>query len=469
MKKDQGFFGKVWSFFTSLKLTIFLLFILAVTSISGTLIIQRGNPQQYIKAYGEGWYRLIKALGLYDVYHSWWFLTLLAILAINLIVCSIERFPRAWKFVKEPLKWPDRDILESMSPGEKFNVSLPLEEALEKICGVVKARGYKCEERVEDREGRIFAQKGVINRMGVYITHVSVLIILIGGLIGGIWGFSGGMTIVEGESSRNVSIFGTHKVVTLPFDVKCDSFQVDYYPGTMTPKEYKSVITILENGKPVLTKDVRVNHPLKYKGISFYQASYGTISNRTGTLTLTVIPQKGDAKPFQVKVKVGEEVPLKDGYTLKLVAFFPDLVLGQNNQPMNRSEELRNPAALLEVRKDGKFLYRSWVFAFFPEVHSLKNVPFKFRYVSFKGLQYTGLQVSRDPGVWVVWTGCILILVGLTICFFISHRRIWVVVEDKGRKRQVLVVGNVNRNHGAFSQHFEELIKEMREALGVSQ
>jgi len=452
-----------------LKLTIFLLFILAATSISGTIILQRGNPQQYIKAYGEGGYRLIKTLGLYDVYHSWWFLSLLAVLAVNLVVCSIERFPRAWKFIKEPLKWPDKGLLEEMSPRERLNVSLSLEEAVDRACRVVRGKGYKCDERVEGREGRIFAQKGVVNRMGVYITHVSVLIILIGGLIGGIWGFSGGMTIVEGESSRNVSIFGTHKIVTLPFDVRCDSFQVNYYPGTMTPKEYRSIITILENGKPVLTKDVRVNHPLKYKGINFYQASYGTISNRTGTLTLKVIPREGDVKPFEVKVKVGKEVPLRDGYTLKLVAFFPDLVLGRDNQPMNRSEELRNPAALLEVRKKGKFQYRSWVFAFFPEVHSIKDVPFKFRYVSFKGLQYTGLQVSKDPGVWVVWTGCILMLVGLTICFFVSHRRIWVLVEDKGKKRQLLVVGNVNRNHGAFSLHFEELIKEMREALGVSQ
>jgi len=469
LKKREGVSGRFWGFFTSLKLTIFLLFILAVTSISGTLIMQRANPQQYVKAYGEGGYRIIKTLGLYDVYHSWWFLLLLALLVLNIVICSIERFPRSWRFVKEPLRWPDRNLLEEMTPRERFSVSLSLEETLEKIQSLLRGRGYRCERKVEEGRGRIFAQKGVINRLGVYVTHLSVLIILIGGLIGGIWGFSGGMTIVEGESSRNVTIFGSHKVVTLPFDVRCDSFQVDYYPGTMTPKEYKSVITILENGKPVVTRDVRVNHPLKYKGINFYQASYGTISNRVGTLTLEVIPQDGKDKPFRVRVKVGSQVPLKDGYTLKLVAFFPDLVLGRDNQPMNRSQELRNPAALLEVDKGGKYRYRSWVFAFFPEVHSVKNAPFKFHYISFKGLQYTGLQVSKDPGVWVVWTGCTFILVGLVICFFISHRRVWVLVEEKGKKNQVLVVGNVNRNHAAFSQHFEELINDIKEALGVSQ
>ncbi len=469
MKKSEGLWGRLWGFFSSLRLTIFLLFILAVTSISGTLIMQRANPQQYVKTYGVAGYQVIKALGLYDVYHSWWFLSLLALLAFNIVVCSFDRFPRSWRFVREPLRWPARGVLGEMKPQERFNVALSPEDALDKIQEVLKDKGYKCEKKLEGKLGRLFAQKGVINRLGVYVTHLSVLIILIGGLIGGIWGFSGSMTIVEGESSRNVTIFGSHKVVTLPFDVRCDSFQVAFYPGTMTPKDYRSTVTILEHGKPVVTKDVRVNHPLKYRGISFYQASYGTISNRVGTLTLEVIPREGGDKPFRVEAKVGGEVSLKDGYRLKVVAFFPDLVLGKDNQPMNRSEDLRNPAALLEVKKDGRPQYRSWVFAFFPEVHSVKDAPFRFRYVSFKGLQYTGLQVSKDPGVWVVWTGCTLILVGLVISFFISHRRIWVLVEDKGKKRQVQVVGNVNRNHAAFSQHFGEIIKEMREALGGSQ
>ena len=463
MKKEKGVLDRLWRFFSSLKLTVLLLIILATTSISGTLILQRGDPQRYIKAYGEAGSTIIKALGLYDVYHSWWFLTLISVLAVNIIVCSIDRFPRAWKFIKEPLRWPSLAILREMKPQEKLKTGYFLEEATDKVWEVLHSKGYKAEKQIQGKEGRVFAQRGVINRMGVYLTHLSVLLILIGGLIGGIWGFTGNMTIVEGESSRNVSIFGTHKVITLPFDVRCDAFEVTYYPGTMTPKDYRSTVTILEGGKPVVTKDIRVNHPLTYKGIKFYQASYGTISNSEGTLVLEVIPKGG--KSFKVRVRVGDSVPLRGDYTLKLVAFYPDLVIGQDNQPMNRSDELRNPAALLEVDKGGKPLFRSWVFAFFPEVHSVKHAPFRFRYVSFKGLQYTGLQVSKDPGVWIVWLGCALMVVGLIVSFFLSHRRIWVYIEDKGKKRHVLVVGNTNRNRGAFSQYFEGLVDSLRKAL----
>jgi len=463
LKKEKGVLDRLWRFFSSLKLTIFLLIILAITSISGTLILQRGEPQSYIKAYGETGYEIIKVLGLYDVYHSWWFLTLISILAVNIIVCSIDRFPGAWRFIKEPLRWPSLAMLKGMKPQERLKTAYSLEEATDKVWEVLRSKGYKAEKQIQGKEGRVFAQRGVINRMGVYLTHLSVLLILTGGLIGGIWGFTGNMTIVEGESSRNVSIFGTHKVITLPFDVRCDAFEVTYYPGTMTPKDYRSTVTILEGGKPVVTKDIRVNHPLTYKGIKFYQASYGTISNSEGTLVLEVIPKGG--KSFKVRVRVGDSVPLRGDYTLKLVAFYPDLVIGQDNQPMNRSDELRNPAALLEVDNGGKPHFRSWVFAFFPEVHSVKHAPFRFRYVSFKGLQYTGLQVSKDPGVWIVWLGCALMVVGLIVSFFLSHRRIWVYIEDKGKKRHVLVVGNTNRNRGAFSQYFEGLVDSLRKAL----
>jgi len=465
-KGKEGVFKKVWNFFTSVKLTILLLIILAITSISGTLIVQRGRPREYIKTFGETGYTVIKALGLMDAYHSWWFLALLVILAVNLIVCSLDRFPKSWQYVKEPLRWPSPDTLKEMSPNTIIKTDLPLEEIVNKTAVAMKSNGYPGESKLDSNRAYIFAQKGLINRLGVYITHLSILTILIGGLTGGIWGFSGSMTIVGGEASRNVVLFGSNRVITLPFDVRCDAFQVTYYPNTMTPKEYKSALTIVENGKPVLSKSIRVNHPLKYRGVSFYQASYGTVSNEEGVLTLKVKPQDG-GEPFKISVKVGNEASLDKDYKVKVVAFFPDLVLGEGNQPMNRSNELRNPAALLEIEKNGKFAYRSWVFAFFPGIHSIENVPFKFKYISFKGLQYTGLQVSKDPGVLVVWLGCTLMVLGLVVCFFLSHRRVWVFIEDKGNKRHILMAGNTNRNQATFTQHFEDLVTSVKEALST--
>ncbi len=460
--KDRSFVGRLVGFFSSLKLTIFLLILLAVTSIAGTVIQQQAPPQDYIKEYGESGYRIIKALMLNDMYHSWWFLALLGLLIINIVVCSLDKLPRSWRFLTHPDKWPDKSRLNQYAQKAKWKSPLEVSAASTAVKEVFREHGISYEEKEDGGSFRLFAQKGQVNRIGVTVTHLSVITIVLGGIIGGIWGFQGNMTIIEGHSSSNVILRDMQHRVVLPFSVRCDSFEVNYYPGTGMPKEYKSVLSIVEGNRTVLTKAIRVNHPLVYKGIRFYQASYGTISNERGVLTLAVTPKSG-GKPKEVSVSVGGEAKIDNNTTLKLVGFYPDLVLGENNQPMSRSDELRNPAALLEIRRNGEFLGRSWVFAFHPNIHSNPDIPYNFRYVRFKGLQYTGLQISRDPGVGIVWTGCILMILGLIITFFISHRRWWVLIEPLKERSEIIVAGSTNRNRVAFESSFDELVTALKE------
>ncbi len=460
--EERSFLGRLMGFFSSLKLTIFLLIVLAITSIAGTVIQQQASVQEYVAEYGETGYRLIKTFMLDDMYHSWWFLSLLGLLIVNIVVCSLDKLPRSWRFLTHPDKWPERGRLNQYAQKARWRSPMGLEEASASVKGVFKERGISFEEKREEGSFRLFAQKGQINRIGVTITHLSVIAIVLGGIIGGIWGFQGNMAIIEGESTPNVILRDMQHRIVLPFSVRCDSFDVTFYPGTGMPKEYKSVLSIVEGNRTVLTKAIRVNHPLVYKGIRFYQASYGTVSNERGVLTLVVTPKEG-GKPKEVSVRVGGETKIDNNTTLKLVGFYPDLVLGEHNQPMSRSDELRNPAALLEIRRNGEFLGRSWLFAFHPNIHSSPSVPYTFRYVRFKGLQYTGIQVSKDPGVWVVWTGCILMILGLVITFFVSHRRWWVLVETRGDKSEILVAGSTNRNRTAFEKAFAELVEAMKE------
>ena len=84
--------NRIWKFFTSIKLTVVLLISLAATSIVGTLIPQNENPAAYIQAFGEFAFQLFSLLGLFDMYHSWWFQTLILLLTANIVVCSIDRF-----------------------------------------------------------------------------------------------------------------------------------------------------------------------------------------------------------------------------------------------------------------------------------------------------------------------------------------------------------------------------------------
>ena len=86
-----GITDALWKLFSSIELTLVLLLSLAVTSIIGTLIPQNAEPAAYVAAYGETLFRFFWILGLFDMYHSWWFQILIILLAANIVVCSVDR------------------------------------------------------------------------------------------------------------------------------------------------------------------------------------------------------------------------------------------------------------------------------------------------------------------------------------------------------------------------------------------
>ena len=90
---------RLWNLFASVKLTVVILILLATTSVVGTLIPQNAEPSAYIRTYGEFAYRLMHVFDIFNMYYSWWFQSLIAILAINITVCTIKRWPIIWKIV----------------------------------------------------------------------------------------------------------------------------------------------------------------------------------------------------------------------------------------------------------------------------------------------------------------------------------------------------------------------------------
>ena len=99
---ERSFVQIVWDFFCSLKLTMFLLISLALTSIIGTILPQGALPPEYVAKISAMKLQIYGKLGFFDMYHSWWFITLLYVFSLNLISCSIKRLPHVFKFISEP-------------------------------------------------------------------------------------------------------------------------------------------------------------------------------------------------------------------------------------------------------------------------------------------------------------------------------------------------------------------------------
>jgi cytochrome c biogenesis protein len=79
---------------------------------------------------------------------------------------------------------------------------------------------------------------------------------------------------------------------------------------------------------------------------------------------------------------------------------------------------------------------------------------------------YSGLDVSRDPGVWIVWAGCTLMVLGFLVAFFMSHRRLWLrAAPGKGGKTLVQVGGRTNKNRPGFENEFAALCAALKGEL----
>ncbi|NIO05501.1 MAG: hypothetical protein GTN74_13075 [Proteobacteria bacterium] len=454
-RKSDGLSGIVWNLFSSLRLTIFLLILLAATSVLGTIILQNGTPEQYLAEYGPNLTRVLDFFGLFDMYHSWWFLAILALLVLNLVFCSLERFPILWRQIFHPRI----DLTPKSIQAQPFTRNLRATKAGKGLGEEIQKniRHFLGEPKRFEGSDRLlfYFEKGRYGRFGVYVAHLSIIIILIGGMAGSVFGFKGVVRIIEGETVDQVSLRKNGRYVGYPlgYQVRCDEFDISYY-DTGGPEqfvsEYTSSVTILENDREVRREKIRVNHPMTHGGLKFYQSSYG----QEAEVFLQVSEREGDAS-YEVQIRQGQRVRIPgDRSALQMLGYFPEVhTFGEGVQMalFSRDEPPR----------------RIWLFRKFPDFDEKRGGRLVFTLKDVLIREFTVLQVAKDPGVWVVWIGCILLIFGTVMAFFVPHRRLWVHISTKnGKPREVLLGGNAHRNKVGFESELAGIIQRL-EQIGL--
>ena len=434
---------QVWDFLISVKLAIFTLIVLAIASIFGTIVEQNQPPEKYHQIYEDWAFALMNRINLFDMYHSWWFLALLVLFTVNLSCCTIDRFPKMLKVVRNPRTKLDENLEKTLSLSDRWKKMGAVSDWATKYSRALSAAFAKPKVTEEGGEVHLYAETGVASRFGVYVTHLSIAIIFIGAILGNVLGFKGHVNIPEGEAVTQVTVRGGGRVQDLGFTVRCNSFRVETYPSGQ-PKAYISDLSVLEGGREVLRKqDVVVNDPLQYKGIWFYQSSYG----QTGETTALLSVRRPDGSPVGDLSLSPEEMARIPGYgTIRGVKYSPDL-------------RGRGPALQVVVEKPGKPAAIFVLFQRQPDQDRERKDTLVF---SFGGLtnpkMFTGLQVAKDPGVNIVWLGCALMILGITMAFFLSHQRVWVrLAQGPDGRVEVVLAGTASRNRLAFEKRFEKL------------
>ncbi len=437
-------------FLSSVRLAIILIIALVAASILGTLIPQGRDAADYAARYG-GLAETLVRLQFTDLYRSVWFLGLLGLFGLNIVVCTLMRLGGKVRRAARPKIECDLKALAAGKIKDKVRLNVGAAEAKGTAVEALRAARYRV--RVVEEAGtegggsgiggggvagrvHILGRKGVAGIFGSDAVHLGLLVIIAGGIVTAAGGF-------RTDLGLNVG-----KLLDVPragFALRLDKFETEMYPDGNV-KDWKSTLTVVENGRDVRTQVIEVNHPLVHRGFSFYQSAYGfdwdnpTLELRVrkrseaGAAGAATAGEEGSEAGRTMKIRVGEKTAPgdADGTELAVRRFIPDFVLGENNAPETRSDQLNNPAALVEVWSGGRKVVEGWVFAAYPDFTRLRGEAAEDWRIELRDVdapQFSVIQAAKDPGVPLIWLGCILVMAGLFLAFYRPTWEIRMVLE----------------------------------------
>ena len=417
--------SQVLNWLSSLKIAILLLLVIAVSCAAGTLIPQQESNQFYYDNFNKNpFLGIINAniLLLFEfdhVYTSFWFLFLLIWLGLALSVCS---FRRQLPILKSALNWID---YKSPRQIAKLSVAQTIvtnncSKSLEKIKLNLKKQGWN----VKETDGRIAARQGVIGRLGPILIHLGMILLMIGATYGSLNGKTIEKFLAPG---RSIDLLNNNEEKGLTIELQ--KFQIERDPQGRA-EQYKSIVNVIEPNGNNQSKEISVNYPLRYKGLTLYQADWSLAA-----ITIQIDNSPKLQIPIEPISELGEQVwgtvipTNKDGKNQILLTV--DSELG----PVNIYDNDGTLLTKLSINKEEKVKGSL--------IKIINIVP------------SSGLLLKHDPGVPLVYLSFAIILIGGSLSI-ISTKKIWVLHENE--KSMIYIGGLSNRNLSGLSKELPNLI-----------
>lgn len=477
-KNGPSFFARFFELISSVRFGIVLLIIVGLLCFLGMVIMQQ-NVDGFDRYYAEltpaqklvyGW------LGVFDIYHVWYFNASLLLLSVNIILSSIERFPKTWTFISRRKLDASAKWLKGQDQNAELEVAGETEATVAaRVASSAKKAGWR-KATITEKDGKtyVFAESGAWNRFAYLAVHVGLLVIFAGGFMTGQMGNTGSMSLQPGQKSNEifetVSNLDQLNQITkrLPFDVYCTDIQQKLIKndGSLSAMNTIDWLTKIEirDEDGVHSGTVQMNRPYDYRGYRFFQSSFVAVG-RARQVTLQV-KSAADGSLQTVTIPRDGTATLADGTELRFVDFRGSFNMGKEN-PQEDTSSYPNPAAILQITPAGGKTETAYAFG-----EKLANIPiaskaiggYTYRLTDFEkvGEQHI-LSVQRDPGADVVYAGFIILCITLVAVFFFSHQRVWALIEKvSDDKYAVTLGGNTNRNATPFGERFSRFAADLR-------
>ncbi|MDQ0677189.1 cytochrome c biogenesis protein [Arthrobacter pascens] len=478
-----GMLRWAWTQLTSMRTALFLLLLLAVAAVPGSLFPQRpANPSlvtQYIKDnpdYGQ----LLDTLQLYDVYSSAWFSAIYILLFISLIGCVVPRAIAHYRAMRsQPPRTPKRlsrlpEYGTLVVPSE---AGIPASDAIRGAAGLLRKRGYRVEVRDDDgARPSLGAERGFMKEVGNLVFHTSLIGVLVSVAVGGLFGYSGQRILVEGDTFVNTLVGydqftpGTNfqSSQLQPYSIKLNKFDVTFDRESKgkvgQPIDFTADVTTKETpGSPAKQEILKVNEPVTLGGTSIYLTGNGyaplvTVRDGAGDVAFqgpvigklqgnnnyysSVVIKAPDAKPEQLgfagfflptAVETAEGVsfsgdPELFNPQLNLNSYYGDLGLddGSPQNVFDLDVKDLTPLNARNLDAGGIILAPGGSY----------TLPDGKGSISFDGVKkYVGVDIHHNPGQLYALIFGLLAVAGLILSLYINRRRVWVRagIHEDGR------------------------------------
>ncbi|MGB3673870.1 MAG: cytochrome c biogenesis protein ResB [Candidatus Nanopelagicales bacterium] len=455
----------MWRQLTSMRTALLLLFLLAVASIPGSVLPQRPVDPARVTQYlsdNPGVGGVFDRLGFFDVFTAPWYVAIYLLLVISLAGCIVPRTRLHWKAMRaQPPRAPSR--LKRLPEYESWEVSSDGagQQTLDDTAALLRKRRWRVRtQEFDGTSGWVSAEKGYLRETGNLLFHISLLGLLLGVAIGGMFGWRGQALVIEGESfSDTITQYDTFSAGNLvdsadlpPFSFTLNDFRSGFQAGGEqegAARLFEADVTYRSQpGAEPEEKTVEVNDPLVVDGAKAYLVGHGY------------------APVIQVKNAQGQVIydaptvflPIDGNFTSNGVVKMPDndpqLALQGIFAPTAALDDQRGPHSTFPAADDPAVFFSAWKgnlglddgipqSVYKLDTSELEQIGIKglrpgeswtlpdgSGTVSFTGIkQYAVFDVAYDPGKLFALVASILAILGLMLSLFIPRRRVWVKVS----------------------------------------
>jgi cytochrome c biogenesis protein len=410
-----------------LRFSIFILLLISFCSILGTIIEQDQSIEVYKINYSLTnpvfgfltWDRIL-LFGLDHVYRTWWFFTLIFLFGLSLISCTfLQQLPT--------LKIARRcQFFRTTGQFYRLKISTILNKfSFNKILTKIKKNQYS----IFQQKNTVYCYKGLTGRIAPILVHFSMILVLLGTIIGSLFGFKAQEIVPKTENFhiQNILINGQLNVVP-KLSVRINDFWITYTKTKTISQFYSDVSVLNTQGNEIDRKTIAVNYPLVHKGVYYYQTDWNLIGLRFQDLNNEIT-----------------EYPLINILSNKSKVW---LTWISNNKSLTSGviaivDNLEGYCSVYD--ETGRFL---------GNIELNETVKFKQPLTLLEIISSTGLQIKTDPGIPVIYTGFFFLMIS-TLISYITYSQIWIIQKNQ----KLFIGGTTNRAIFDFELEFFKFIK----------